>query len=188
MRASLRGSTCMWSAQGMLRQPRWRARLRPQALDPASTTTLMVTSTDGVRGRVVTSTPEGAEVEDPETLPFTGSHDGYWFVLAVAALVVGAILVVGTRETRASTESSEGPGATARGLPKGPSSPLFPEAAVAGSSSVRGGHIRFLHGLLSSLHQGRRSRPPLPADHRCRGREPSLPPVRRYRQHPPVGK
>ena len=63
----------------------------------ASTTTLMVTSTDDVRGTVVTSTPEGAEVEDPEILPFTGSHDGYWFVLAFGALVVGAILVVGAR-------------------------------------------------------------------------------------------
>jgi LPXTG-motif cell wall-anchored protein len=63
----------------------------------ASTTTLAVTSTDDVRGTVVTSTPEGDEVEDPETLPFTGSHDGYWVLLAGAALLLGMILVVGAR-------------------------------------------------------------------------------------------
>ena len=63
----------------------------------ASTTTLAVTSTDDVRGTVVTSTPEGDEVEDPETLPFTGSHDGYWFLLAGVALLLGMILVVGAR-------------------------------------------------------------------------------------------
>jgi LPXTG-motif cell wall-anchored protein len=36
-------------------------------------------------------------VEDSEELPFTGSHDGYWLLLAGAALVVGVILVVGAR-------------------------------------------------------------------------------------------
>jgi LPXTG-motif cell wall-anchored protein len=63
----------------------------------ATTTTFAVTSTDDVRGTAITTTPEGDEVEDSEELPFTGSHDGYWLLLAGAALVVGVILVVGAR-------------------------------------------------------------------------------------------
>lgn len=63
----------------------------------ATTTTPAVTSTDDVRGTVITSTPEGHEVDDLEELPFTGSHNGHWLLIAGATLIVGVILVVGAR-------------------------------------------------------------------------------------------
>ncbi|MGH8870833.1 MAG: LPXTG cell wall anchor domain-containing protein [Acidimicrobiia bacterium] len=59
--------------------------------------TTSTTVDDSVLGTVITSTTVADEVEDIESLPFTGSQDGALLLLAGGLLALGGVLVVGSR-------------------------------------------------------------------------------------------